>query len=188
MAGTMNLAIIKLPNLLTLSRIVLTPVIVYAILREQAGMALILMIVAGFSDGLDGYLAKRFHQQTTLGAYLDPIADKLLLVSSIVALFLVDRTPLFLFLAVVFRDVIILIGALAYEMVTHQLQMQPTHLSKATTAVQIAYVAIVLLSMAYPLSPLWLSMMAWLTFAITCASGLHYMWLWTLKAVRAEGR
>lgn len=184
----MSAAIIKLPNLLTLSRIILTPVIVYAILRQQAAMALILMLIAGISDGLDGYLAKHFHQQTTLGAYLDPIADKLLLVSCIVTLFLVEKTPLFLFLAVVFRDVIILIGALAYEMVTHQLQMRPTRLSKATTAAQIAYVALVLLDMAHPLPATVLMAMVWLTFAITCASGLHYMWLWSLKAMRAENR
>lgn len=184
----MNTAITKLPNLLTLSRIVLTPLIVYAILREQASAALILMIIAGISDGLDGFLAKRFQQQTTIGAYLDPIADKLLLVSCIVALFLIDRVPLFLFLAVLFRDVIILLGALAYEMVTHQLKMQPTYLSKLTTTVQIIYVAIMLLHMAYPLSPLLLAVAEWLTFAVTCASGLHYMWLWSLKAMREEAR
>ena len=97
------------------------PIIVYAILIEHAMAALILLIIAGLTDGLDGYWAKRFNQATKIGAYLDPIADKLMLLGMIIALFIIDQVPLYLFLAVVFRDVIIVGGAIAYELVTHRL-------------------------------------------------------------------
>ncbi|MDQ7010984.1 MAG: CDP-alcohol phosphatidyltransferase family protein, partial [Mariprofundaceae bacterium] len=98
--------ILNIPNLLTLARIILTPFIVYAILKNEALMALLLMITAGVTDMLDGAIARYFNQRSTVGAYMDPLADKLMLIGTIVALFIVDRTPLFLFLAVVFRDVI----------------------------------------------------------------------------------
>ncbi len=177
--------ILNIPNLLTLFRIVLTPVIVFAVLTEQPRLALALMVTAGVSDMLDGAIARYFNQRTTVGAYMDPLADKLMLISCIVTLFLIGQTPLFLFLAVVFRDVIILGGALAYEMVTHRLEMQPSLVSKATTLMQIVYVVTVLLQMAYPVPEMLVQIILWVTFVLTCLSGLHYMLVWTLKAVRA---
>jgi len=176
--------ILNLPNLLTLSRILLTPVVMYAILLEQAPLALGLMLVAGISDMLDGAIAKRFGQQTRVGAYMDPIADKLLLISSIVALYMVNQVTLFLFLAVVFRDVIIVGGAITYELVTHRLKMEPTLLSKATTVSQILFVLLVILNMAQPLPALLVTLATWFTFVLTCLSGIHYMVVWTLKATR----
>jgi len=178
--------ILNLPNFLTLCRIAMTPLIVYAVLRHQAWLALGMMLVAGVSDMLDGWVAKRFGQQTIVGAYMDPIADKLLLIGSIVALYLTGQVPLFLFLAVVFRDVIIVGGAIMYELVTRRLKMEPTLLSKATTVLQIVYVLVVILNMVYPL-PAWLvHLSVWSTFALTCLSGIHYMIAWTLKAMREE--
>ena len=182
----MSEKILNLPNLLTLCRIALTPVIVYAILLEQAWLALGMMFMAGISDMLDGWVAKRFGQQTIVGAYMDPIADKLLLIGSIVSLYLIGQVPLFLFLAVVFRDVIIVGGAIMYELVTRRLKMEPTLLSKATTVWQIVYVLIILLNMVRPL-PTWLTAAsAWSTFVLTCLSGAHYMIAWTLKAMHEE--
>jgi len=182
----MRESILNLPNLLTLSRIILTPVIVYAILLEQAMLALGLMLVAGASDMLDGAVAKRFGQQTIVGAYMDPIADKLLLISSIVALYMINQVTLFLFLAVVFRDVIIVGGAVMYELVTHRLKMEPTLLSKATTVFQIVCVLIILLNMAQPLPTLLITVSIWSTFMLTCLSGIHYLVAWTLKAMHEE--
>ncbi len=182
----MNENILNLPNFLTLCRIVLTPLIVYAILLHQTWLALGMMFVAGVSDMLDGWVAKRFGQQTIVGAYMDPIADKLLLIGSIVALYLIGQVPLFLFLAVVFRDVIIVGGAIMYELVTRRLKMEPTLLSKATTVLQIVYVLVVILNMVY-LLPAWLvHLSVWCTFTLTCMSGIHYMIAWTLKAMREE--
>jgi len=181
-----NENIINIPNLLTLSRILLTPFVVYAILLEQATLALGLMFVAGISDMLDGVIAKRFNQHTVVGSYMDPIADKLLLISVIVTLFIVDQVPLFLFLAVVFRDVIIVGGAVTYELVTRRLKMEPTFLSKATTTLQIIYVLIIMLNMAVSLPEIVLQIAVWTTFVFTFLSGVHYMVAWTLKAANEE--
>ena len=178
--------ILNIPNILTLSRIVITPVIVYAILSGEALMALILMIAAGITDMLDGAIARYFDQRTTVGAYLDPLADKLMLISMFVTLFIIGEVPLFLFLAVIFRDVIIVVGAMAYEMVTHSLKMEPSMASKATTFMQIIYVVTLLLHMAYPLGEPWIEVVTWSTFAVTCISGLHYLLVWTRKAVTEE--
>jgi cardiolipin synthase len=178
--------ILNIPNILTLSRIIITPVIVYAILIDEAMMALILMIIAGITDMLDGAIARYFNQRTTVGAYLDPLADKLMLISMFVTLFIIGEVPLFLFLAVIFRDAIIVVGAIAYEMVTHSLKMEPSMVSKATTFMQIIYVVTLLLHMASPLGDIWIQMVIWITFVITCISGLHYMFAWTRKAVTEE--
>lgn len=172
--------------MLTLARIVVTPVIVYAILTDQAVMALVLMVAAGITDMIDGAIARYFNQRTTVGAYLDPLADKLMLISAFVTLFIVGMVPLFLFLAVVFRDVVIVLGAIAYEMVTHQLKMEPSLISKATTLMQIVFVVTMLLHMAWPVNDLWIQTVLWLTFAVTCISGLHYMLVWTRKASSEE--
>jgi len=178
--------VINIPNLLTLGRILLTPVIVYFILIGQPLQALIFMALAGLTDMLDGAIAKHFNMVTKVGAYLDPLADKLMLVSTIVCLFYVDEVPLFVFLAVVFRDAIIIGGAALYELVTRRLRMEPTFLSKTTTTVQIIYVLLALLHMAYGFPDLLMQLAVWMTFGITVASGVQYMVLWTLKAVHEE--
>jgi len=179
-------SILNIPNILTLARIIVTPVIVYAILSGEAVMALVLMVAAGITDMLDGAIARYFDQRTTVGAYLDPLADKLMLISMFVTLFIIGKVPLFLFLAVVFRDAIIVLGAMAYEMVTHSLKMEPSMISKVTTFMQIVYVVTMLLHMAHPLGGQWIQGVVWTTFVVTCISGLHYMLVWTRKATFEE--
>ncbi len=179
--------ILNLPNFLTLSRILLTPFIVYAILEHQPAMALLFMAIAGLTDMLDGAIARIFNQRSTVGAYMDPLADKLMLISAIVTLYTMDQIPLFLFLAVIFRDLIIVIGAIAYEIVTHQLEMTPTITSKITTFLQIMIVLLILANAAWNILPLWMvSAVAWLTFVMTVLSGVQYMIVWMEKAVRNE--
>ncbi len=178
--------VINLPNLLTLARILLTPFIVWSILNGFSSHALALMIVAGLTDMLDGFIAKHYDMQTIVGAYMDPIADKLMLTGAFISLFITGQTPMFLFLAVVFRDVVIVVGAVAYELVTRRLKMQPTWLSKSTTAFQIALVAVTLLRADHPVPAPLFDGLIWLTFGLTCASGIQYMVLWTYKATHAE--
>jgi len=178
--------LLSIPNILTLLRILMTPVIVYMVLTAQAWLAVILMVAAGVTDMLDGAIARYFNQRTTVGAYLDPLADKVLLVSLFVSLFFIGKVPLFIFLAVIFRDAIIIFGALAYEMVTRQLTMEPSLISKATTFMQILYVSLLLLHMATPISIMLIHTVMWLAFALTCMSGVHYMVTWTRKAVGHE--
>jgi len=179
--------ILNIPNILTLARIIITPFIVYAIIKHEPAMALILMGVAGITDMLDGAIARYFDQRSTVGAIMDPLADKLMLISTIVSLYLIEQLPAFLFLAVVFRDMIIVVGAIAYEMVTHKLEMQPTISSKITTFLQIMLVLAVLSHMAWqwPEETI-IQWVVWLTFAFTCISGLQYMIVWMRKAVTAE--
>lgn len=181
-----NQHVLSIPNILTLLRILMTPVIVYMVLTQQAWWAVILMVIAGVTDMLDGAIARYFNQRTTVGAYLDPLADKILLVSLFVSLFFVGKVPLFIFLAVIFRDGIIILGAIAYEMVTRQLNMEPSLISKATTFIQIFYVALLLLDMATPIPSVLISTTMWAVFVLTCMSGVHYMVIWTHKAVGHE--
>jgi len=178
--------ILSIPNLLTLARILLTPFIVYAIVENQPVYALLLMGIAGLTDMLDGAIARYFNQRSTVGAYLDPLADKLMLIGSIVTLFLMDWLPLFLFLAVVFRDVVIVVGAIAYELVTRKLEMQPTLASKATTFMQIMLVLVILAHHAWGVSDTLMQTVIWITFALTCVSGVQYMVVWMRKAMKSE--
>ncbi len=178
--------ILNVPNLLTLARIVMTPVIIYLILEGSIEMALVLMAVAALTDMLDGLIARYWNMRTTVGAYLDPVADKILLLGAIVTLFILEQVPLYLFLAIIFRDIVIVVGAIAYELLTHRLRMQPSMISKSTTLAQIVYTLLVLYSMVRPLDPSWLQSAAILTFFVTCASGLHYLVSWTIKALSDE--
>jgi len=180
--------LLNAPNILTIARIIMTPVIVYMILSEQAWLALGLMVLAGITDMLDGAIARYFNQRTTVGAYLDPMADKIMLISLFVTLFMVEQVPLFVFLAVIFRDVIIVLGAITYEIVTHRLTMQPSRISKTTTFMQIVYVGLLLLNMAMVIPSIALQIAMWLTFILTCTSGLHYLISWTGKAAKQENK
>jgi len=177
--------LLNIPNILTLTRIVMTPVIVYVLLRDEAELALFLLLLAGFSDLLDGAIARFFNQRTIVGAYLDPLADKLLLISTMVTLFYLGVVPLFLFLAVVFRDVLIVLGAISYELVTHNLKMEPSLVSKATTAMQIVCLLVLIFNMAWPIGSWVVILSVWLAFVLTVVSGLHYLVVWTKKAVTA---
>lgn len=178
--------ILNIPNMLTLARIFLTPFIVYAIIENQPVLALILMGVAGLTDMLDGAIARFLDQRSTVGAFMDPLADKLMLISTIVTLYFIEHIPTFLFLAVVFRDMVIVVGALVYELVTRNLEMTPTIASKITTFLQIMLVLTVLTDMAWQIPEILLPVMIWTTFAFTCISGVQYMIVWMSKAANAE--
>ncbi|MDX8397468.1 MAG: CDP-alcohol phosphatidyltransferase family protein [Mariprofundaceae bacterium] len=180
--------ILNIPNTLTLIRIIMTPVIVYMVLINEAWIAVGLMVAAAITDMLDGAIARYFDQRTTVGAYLDPLADKIMLISLFITLFIIEQVPLFVFLAVIFRDLIIVLGAVAYELVTRQLTMQPSMLSKATTFFQIIYIALLLLNMATEIPTIWLNVSMWLAFSLTCLSGLHYLISWTYKAATQESK
>ncbi|MDX8395919.1 MAG: CDP-alcohol phosphatidyltransferase family protein [Mariprofundaceae bacterium] len=178
--------VLNIPNVLTLIRMILTPVIVYAIFTDKAWIALGLMVFAAITDMLDGAIARYFNQRTKVGAYLDPLADKVMLITLILTLIVTNQVPLFLFLAVVLRDIVIVSGAWFYELATHDLKIEPSLASKTTTGMQMMYVAMVLVHMAYPLPMLWLEIATWLTFIVTCVSGVHYMVAWARKASHQE--
>jgi cardiolipin synthase len=143
---------VSIPNLITLARIVLVPVVVWAILAGQMGLAFILFLAAGVSDGVDGFIAKRFGMTTVLGAYLDPLADKALLVSIYVTLGINSVLPLWLVILVVSRDIMIVGGVLLSWLVGSPIKVKPLIVSKLNTLAQIVLASVVLGALGLGLS------------------------------------
>lgn len=169
----------QLPNLITLSRIALTPGFVLLLNDGQYLWALVLFTVAGLSDGLDGLIAKRFQSTTRLGAILDPTADKILLVSAYVMLTVLGHFPPWLVIVVAFRDLLIVSGYLVYTSMHGPVQMRPSWLSKINTLLQIILVVAVLADQAAGQNHA--GAIQWLVYAVafsTIASGAHYLWIW----------
>lgn len=178
----------QLPNIITGVRMALVVPLVWGLDAGHYSLALGLALVAGFTDALDGFLAKRFGWRTRLGSLLDPIADKLLLVGSFLGLWLVGMTPGWLFALIVGRDVVIVGGAVAYHNLVGPLQGEPTLLGKTTTVAQIALVLAALVHLALaPLPVSVLPAMRVLVAGLTVASGIDYVVRWSLRA-RAQWR
>lgn len=176
----MNLS--YLPNALTLSRIALAPLLILALKDQRYALALVIFLVAGITDAADGYLAKRLNVISRLGAILDPAADKILLISAFVMLTLLGHIPFWLMLSVVFRDLLIVGGYLAYTSLIGAVQMQPSPVSKLNTVVQIGLVALILAQQAGVLSLSGLiELMVYMVLVTTVASGAHYVWLWGIQ-------
>jgi cardiolipin synthase len=135
---------VNLPNLITLGRLLCVPVAIWLVLSDDLGAAFWLFVAAGLSDAIDGFIAKRFDQRSRLGALLDPIADKALLVSMYVALGVGGHLPNWLVILVVFRDVLIVGGFLLVTALAHAMRWEPLLISKLNTALQIALIAVVL--------------------------------------------
>jgi len=172
-----------LPNLICLLRLLLIWPIVVALQRGQHLAALVLFVTAALSDGLDGYLAKRFNWTSELGKFLDPLADKLLLVCVFVEGAWLELIPWWLTAAVVARDVMIGLGALIYRLWFGPLHGRPTLLSKVNTGAQLLYVALVMLAAALGAAPrALLDAGALLVLASTAFSGVHYLLTFTRRA------
>lgn len=172
-----------LPNLICLLRLLLIWPIVVALHKGQHLAALGLFVVAAMSDGLDGYLAKRFNWTSELGKLLDPVADKLLLMTVFVQAAWLGLVPWWLTAAVVARDVLIGLGALTYRLWFGPLHGRPTVISKVNTAAQLVYVVLVLLAAAtgVPGHEI-LDACALITLATTVVSGAHYVATFTRRA------
>lgn len=167
----------NIPNLLTLLRIILVPVVVILLIQGLFLKALIVFIVAALSDVLDGFLARILRQQTVLGAYLDPIADKALLASSFVTLSVLHVIPGWLAVIVISRDIIILLGISVLSIMSIPVKIRPTFVSKITTALQLSTVLMVLAARSIPgsFNDIWQNALLWLTAFFTIISGLDYM-------------
>ena len=172
-----------LPNLICLIRLALIWPVASALHNGQQLPALGLFVVAAVSDGLDGYLAKRFNWTSELGKFLDPLADKLLLVTVFVEAAWLDMVPWWLTAAVVARDVMIGLGALVYRLWFGALHGRPRVISKVNTAAQLLYVMLVMLYAAVRLPPhALLDAGAVLTLLTTIVSGLDYVIIFTRRA------
>jgi len=135
---------LSIPNLITLGRILLVPIVVWAITSGGMRIAFILFLAAGISDAVDGFLAKRFHMRSELGAYLDPLADKALIVSIYVSLGVAGALPIFLVILVVSRDIMIIGAFMLSWLVGKPMPIRPLPVSKVNTAAQIVLAALVL--------------------------------------------
>jgi len=132
----------NLPNIITISRLLLTPYIVWLILSENYFLGFLFFVISGISDGLDGLIAKKLNQKTLLGSYLDPIADKLLIVSSIVLLGYNGHVPIWLVIIIVSRDIAILGAVIISWMLNTNLKIEPLIISKINTFLQIFYITL----------------------------------------------
>ncbi|HKJ09404.1 MAG TPA: CDP-alcohol phosphatidyltransferase family protein [Gammaproteobacteria bacterium] len=172
-----------LPNLITLVRFLLVPPVVVLLLNQRYGLALGVFMIAGFSDALDGYLAKRFQWTSRLGGLLDPLADKALLISCYLSLAVLGMIPLWLVVLVIVRDLVIISGAAAYHLWVEVLQPQPRLLSKLNTAAQLLLVLAVMFSAGLiRLDPFWIQALVALVLITTVASGADYVWTWGRRA------
>jgi cardiolipin synthase (CMP-forming) len=167
------------PNQLTLLRMIFVPFIVIELVDGHYFWALVLFVTAGFSDGLDGLLARRLHQQTVLGQYLDPIADKLLLSTMFLVLSILHKIPWKYTVLVFSRDTSILAASAVLFAIAGLRDFRPSIFGKANTFSQIAAVFFVMLLSVKPVRWIWIARTVFLraTFAFTIISALHYVFL-----------
>ena len=140
---------LSIPNLITLGRILLVPVVVWAIASGEMRFAFLLFLVAAISDAVDGFLAKRFGMTTELGAYLDPLADKVLIVSIYLTLGFAGIIPRWIVILVVSRDILIIGGVMFAWFLDKPMSVKPLLVSKLNTAAQIFFAALVLAALAF---------------------------------------
>lgn len=176
---TGRLLVITVPNLISILRLLLVPGVVLAMLQARWDWAFAGFVIAGVSDGVDGFIARQFNQHSRLGAYLDPIADKLLLVSVFIVLGISGELPLWLVVAMVSRDGLIICAVVLSSVMGHPVEVKPLFVSKANTAVQIILAAEVLAELTFDmhLDPLRTTLIM-LSGLLTVASAAAYLVAW----------
>lgn len=178
----MNRGDLTLPNVLTAGRIVLVPFVAWNIAVQQLPLAFWLFVAAALTDFLDGTLARLLNQRSVLGAWLDPIADKAMLLSTLVMLTWLEALPLWLAILAGLRDIVVLLGAMAYRTLTGGLEVAPTWWGKVATAAEFILVTLVLVDLAFGWALGFLPLLVWITGALVLVSGMHYVWTWSGKA------
>ena len=177
----------NIPNLITVGRMLLVPPTAWALVQHDYPLALGLFFVAGVSDGLDGFLAKQFDWSSHLGAILDPLADKALLVACFAALSWTGLLPVWLFGLVMLRDVVIVTGAIVYHYRIAPLDAHPTLISKVNTLAQILLVLLVIIQQATGWGQRdWVELLIYLVSVTTLWSGIDYVITWSRRARAAK--
>jgi len=170
---------LSIPNLITLGRVIFIPIIFWLLVSGQTRAAFLLFVLAGITDAVDGWLAKRWNMQTELGAYLDPMADKLLIVSIYVALGVAGELPSWLVIAVVSRDILIVLGVILAWIIDQPVAIQPHAVSKANTVSQLVLAALVLADEGFNLGLDDLrTVLIFLTAVLTASSLAVYVRTW----------
>jgi cardiolipin synthase len=178
---------LSIPNLITLGRILLVPVVVWAIAAGQMTIAFVLFLAAGISDAVDGFLAKRFGMATELGAYLDPLADKAMLVSIYVALGITHAVPRWLVILVVSRDIMIVSAVILSWLVDKPVPLKPLPVSKLNTVAQIALACVVMAALGFDFdASMAVTALTALVTALTLLSIAFYVAEWVRHMNAAE--
>jgi cardiolipin synthase len=178
---------VTVPNIITIFRFLLVPAVVFALLSGEMEWAFFGFLLAGISDGIDGFIARQFNQRSELGAYLDPMADKLLLVSVFVVLGYMGELPLWLVVAAVSRDALIVSAVILSYLMGRPVEVRPLFVSKANTAVQIVLACLVMGELALELdSGLLRPGLVYLSGLLTAASTAAYLVSW-LKHMNGNG-
>jgi len=172
-----------IPNVISIIRIILVIPVAYLLWGGRYQMALIIFIIAGLSDALDGFLAKRYDWTSQLGSFLDPLADKLLLVSCFLVCVVTGLIPAWLFVIILLRDLIVAFGALAYHFMVEEFHGAPPFSSKLNTTFQIVYLMMLISSQGIiDIPEKWIEFALYSVAATTAISGLEYIWTWGIKA------
>jgi cardiolipin synthase (CMP-forming) len=180
---------LSIPNLVTLIRILLVPIVIWAITAGELRIAFIVFLAAGISDAVDGFLAKRFGMTTELGAYLDPLADKAMLVSIYVALGVTEAIPRWLVILVVSRDIMIVSAVILSWVVDKPVPLKPLMVSKLNTVAQIALACVVLASLGFGFhAAATMTVLTALVAALTLLSVGFYLAEWVRHMNAAEKR
>lgn len=166
----------NLPNSLTILRILLIPVFIGFLLYERYEYSLAVLLLAGLTDGLDGTIARVANQRTRLGAYLDPLADKLLLTSGFVTLSVLHLVPSWIAIVVVSRDMMLMTGTVLARITESQLDISPTLLGKGTTLVQLSYLILVVVLTSRQMDLRLIQPLLYLMVCVTVMSGFHYLY------------
>lgn len=166
---------LNLPNFITLIRVVLIPFFINLMIYGYYREALLVFVAAGVTDALDGLIARWTKKKTELGAFLDPMADKLLLVSAFVTLVLLDKLPVWLVIIVVSRDIILVMGGTIMYFTTHSLKIQPSLIGKMTTVLQMVVVTLSLMLINAGAETRLMEILQWVTAGATIASGVQYV-------------
>ena len=172
----------QIPNILTFARIAACPVFVVLLYNGNYPMALVLFLAAGITDGLDGYIAKRFDCVSEFGAVLDPVADKLLIASAYIMFAVLGDIPFWLMIVVMFRDLVIVAGYLVLTVMEEKIPMHPIIASKVNTFLQIALMVAVLMEKSALLAvPVVLDVLVFGVLVTTVVSGIQYVWVWGIR-------
>ena len=180
-----------LPNIITVGRIFSVPVMVWLIVTDNLSYAFGLFVIAGFSDALDGFLARRFHWQTELGAYLDPVADKTMLTSVYASLTFHGYMPIWLGILVVSRDLLIVGAVVLAWLLNRGMEIRPLLVGKVNTGLQILLAAAILADNGFALDlSAWIRPAIWLTGGLTALSAFLYLvgWLRHMASYDIDGR
>ena len=176
-----------LPNIISFLRIILVAPIVWALLNNQYDLAVILFVIAGISDGVDGFLAKRFDWTSRFGGVLDAIADKLLLVSTFICLWLLAVFPLWLVALIIIRDVLIVGGGVIYNLKVEKFIAEPSVMSKLNTLLQIVLATVGVLSLGLlNVSAVMIDVLSWAVAITVVLSGFGYANTWGRRVVKRD--